>query len=245
MIAESPIVMRTSDNFIRTFTGRKFWPLAPRTEEIDVKDIAHSLSLQCRWTGHTYCHYSVAEHSIRVSRLSQWMALETNLFGHKVQASERMNKISFAREVALWGLLHDASEAYLCDMPSPLKHAPGMGQLYKQFEAQLMCVIAERFNLTPHMPSLVKDADVTLRFGFSDEIAVRVDGVVVCEDRNTYGQSPEWSGRGYVSPDRERTIPLPAGAHEIELELKRTESFGFGFIMAVEGEGLSFKDALF
>jgi len=92
---------------------------------------------------------------------------------------------------------------------------------------------------------LVKDADVTLRFGFSDEIAVRVDGVVVCEDRNTYGQSPEWSGRGYVSPDRERTIPLPAGAHEIELELKRTESFGFGFIMAVEGEGLSFKEALF
>ena len=105
-LLEMPRVPRASNNFIRTFTGRKFWPLSPRPEEIDIQDIAHALSLSCRWTGHTYCHYSVAEHSLRVSLLAQQLILAEN--------SSRNNVvITSAREIALWGLLHDASEASL------------------------------------------------------------------------------------------------------------------------------------
>jgi len=147
-----PRVIRTQDNFIRTYSGRKFWPLAPRVEDIDIHDIAHSLSLVCRWTGHTYCFYSVAEHSLRVSLLAQQLILNQS-------TSRSSNVITLAREVALSGLLHDASEAYLCDMPSPLKHAPGMGHLYQGYEARLMWAISVRFDLMPHMPSVVKDAD--------------------------------------------------------------------------------------
>jgi 5'-deoxynucleotidase YfbR-like HD superfamily hydrolase len=154
-VLEIPRVMRTQDNFIRTHTGRKFWPLDPRVEDVDIQDIAHALSLVCRWTGHTYCFYSVAEHSLRVSHLAEKMALADwrNAMGKATGGHD------WARRVALWGLMHDASEAYLCDMPSPLKHATGIGQLYKAFEKRLMEVIAERYDLTPHMPAVVKDAD--------------------------------------------------------------------------------------
>jgi 5'-deoxynucleotidase YfbR-like HD superfamily hydrolase len=154
-VLEMPRVMRTCDNFIRTFTGRKFWPLDPHADEIDIQDIAHSLSLQCQWTGHTYCHYSIAEHSLRVSLLAEKRALE-------FQHGQPGHRIEFAREMALWGLLHDGSEAYLCDLPSPLKHVPEFGGLYKSYERRLMEAIAERFDLLPHMPTLVKDADKVL-----------------------------------------------------------------------------------
>lgn len=154
-ILEAPRVMRSEDNFIRTYTGRKFWPLDPKPEEVAIEDIAHALSLICRFTGHTYCFYSVAEHSVRVSHLAEKMALADwrTLMGKAPGAH------SFARKVAFWGLLHDASEAYLCDLPSPIKRAPGIGQIYKSFEARLMDCIAVHFDLTPHEPALVKDAD--------------------------------------------------------------------------------------
>jgi hypothetical protein len=154
--ARAMSVMRTEHNFIRTYTGRKFWPLTPKGDELDIADIAHSLSLVCRFTGHTYCFYSVAEHSLHVSEKAAALVFEA---ADRRHAGRPHEVVTLAREVALWGLLHDASEAYLCDVPSPLKHAPGIGQLYKQFEAQLMEVIAAHFDLMPHMPSVVKDAD--------------------------------------------------------------------------------------
>ncbi|MBF0612521.1 MAG: hypothetical protein HQL55_15470, partial [Magnetococcales bacterium] len=82
---------RTPDNWIQTFTGRQFWPLAPVLEHIHVQDIAHALSLLCRFNGHCQKFYSVAEHSLHVATI-------------------------LPPELAGWGLLHDASEAYLADL---------------------------------------------------------------------------------------------------------------------------------
>lgn len=70
--------------------------------------------------------------------------------------------IAMAREIALWGLLHDASEAYLKDMPKPVKHAPGMGEMYRAIERMVMAEVIVRFDLMPHEPSVVKEADVIL-----------------------------------------------------------------------------------
>lgn len=83
-------------NWIQTYTGKCFYPLDPRPEDIDIRDIAHSLSMLCRYNGHCRKFYSVAEHCVHVSKL-------------------------VPPEHALWGLLHDAEEAYTSDIPRPLK----------------------------------------------------------------------------------------------------------------------------
>ena len=122
-------------NWIQTFTGVQFWPLDPRSEEIVIEDIAHALSLLCRFNGHCKRFYSVAEHSVHTANL-------------------------LPQEIKLWGLLHDASEAYIADIPMPVKrNLPD----YKKIEINLMRAIAERFGLLSWpMPQEVKHVDAVL-----------------------------------------------------------------------------------
>jgi hypothetical protein len=54
-------------SFIHTYTGKHFYPLTPDAALIDLRDVAHSLSMQARFAGHTRDFYSVAEHCVRVS----------------------------------------------------------------------------------------------------------------------------------------------------------------------------------
>jgi hypothetical protein len=128
-------------DFIETHTGRRFRPLEPDAANIDVRDIAHALSHQCRFSGHVIVHYSVAEHSVRVAEL---------LYARRLP-----------RWVQLWGLLHDASEAYLVDIPSPLKCTPVFAE-YRAAEARLMRAVCERFHLQLEEPAAVKQADADL-----------------------------------------------------------------------------------
>lgn len=125
--------MRNGD-WIETFTGRKFYPLDPRADEVDIRDIAHSLALQCRFAGHVREFYSVAQHSILVGLL--------------VPKPDR-----------LWGLFHDASEAYLVDLPRPIKHDALFGERFRQAEYRLMLVISNAFNLPWPEPESVRLAD--------------------------------------------------------------------------------------
>ena len=60
---------RPRSQAIRVASGELFWPLQPRENEIEIEDIAHGLSQICRFTGHTRSFYSVAQHSVLVSRL--------------------------------------------------------------------------------------------------------------------------------------------------------------------------------
>jgi uncharacterized protein len=66
-------------------------------------------------------------------------------------------------EHALWGLLHDAAEAYMCDLPRPIKYEPGM-EAFKRVEKRIEAAIVERFDLTPGEPKAVKDADIRLLY---------------------------------------------------------------------------------
>lgn len=118
-------------DWMQTFTGRQFWPLDPRADEIYIEDIAHSLSLQCRYAGHCLRFYSVAEHSVKLS-------------------------FAVAPENSLWALLHDASEAYLVDLPRPVK--PFLVG-YKPAEAIVQRAVCERFGLPIDMPAEVHQAD--------------------------------------------------------------------------------------
>lgn len=86
---------------IKTYTGIMFDPLNPKSEEIKILDIAHSLSMLCRANGHFFSFYSVGQHSINCAR----------------EAAAR----GYSRRVQLACLLHDASEAYLSDVTRPVK----------------------------------------------------------------------------------------------------------------------------
>lgn len=109
-------------SYITTVTGKHFYPLNPNPQDIDIEDIAHALSLICRANGHFKYFYSVAQHSIACSE----------------EAAER----GYSLEVILGCLLHDASEAYLCDVTRPVKkHIPQ----YLRAEEKLQDVIWKRF----------------------------------------------------------------------------------------------------
>jgi uncharacterized protein len=128
------IAMTRKGDWIQTYTGRKFWPLDPRPEEVQIEDIAHALSMLCRFNGHTTEFYSVAEHSFHVSCL-------------------------LSGEHALVGLLHDASEAYLSDVTRPVK--PFL-EGYMRIESDLMGAIAERFGFSWPPHGDVKRADTAM-----------------------------------------------------------------------------------
>lgn len=125
--------MNRHGDWMSTYSGGRFWPLDPRADEIDIHDIAHALSMACRYAGHVQRFYSVAEHCVLLCD-------------------------SFAGRPALqrWALLHDASEAYLVDVPRPLKrHLAG----YADAEARVMAAVCGRYGLPPDMPAPVVEAD--------------------------------------------------------------------------------------
>ena len=122
-----------SHNFITTYTGKQINPLDPDPAMIDIVDIAHHLACLNRFCGALERPYSVAEHSVRVSCL---------LSGRN----------------ALAGLLHDASEAYLSDLSTPIKHSSGMGA-YRDAEARLQAAIYERFGVGDFDREAVRRAD--------------------------------------------------------------------------------------
>lgn len=133
--------------YFRTFTGRQVCSLSPSPDEIDIDDIAHSLAYQCRFLGHTDGFYSVAQHSVLVSQI-------------------------VPEQDALWGLLHDAAEAYLGDLPAPIKREPEM-HVYRAAEERLLEAVATRFSLPPAIPDSVKQADrIVLATEFRDVTTV-------------------------------------------------------------------------
>ena len=118
-------------DWMQTVTGRKFWPLDPNPDDICIEDIAHALSMLCRYGGHTLRFYSVAEHCCHV---------------HDAAAPE--NK--------LWALMHDASEAYISDVIRPIK--PFLTG-YKATEKAVMSAVCTKFGMSEIEPEEVSILD--------------------------------------------------------------------------------------
>ena len=118
-------------DYIRTYTGIDFTVFDPKVEQICIEDIAHALSHLCRYGGHCDHFYSVAQHSIAVSYLVE-------------------------PQNALCGLMHDATEAYLVDMPRPIKYKINQ---YREIEDKLHLVIAEKYQLPKVIPDDVHMID--------------------------------------------------------------------------------------
>ena len=152
-------------HWIQTASGRQFWPLDPRPEDLDLGDIAHALSNLCRFGGHCREFYSVAQHSIHVSCEVQPRALKAA------------------------GLMHDATEAYLIDLPRPIKDALPE---YRVAEDRLWRVIAKRYGLPEVLPEEVKEADERM-------LATEQRDLMAAPPREwEFGHEPyDWNVRGH------------------------------------------------
>jgi len=117
---------------IITVTGRRVWPLRPSEGDVSLEDIAHALSKTDRYMGHAPVFFSVAQHAVVVASM--------------VPPAARA-----------WALHHDDSEAYLRDLPAPLKALPELA-FYMQAEQEWMATIGRRFSLGP-FPEVVAAAD--------------------------------------------------------------------------------------
>jgi len=163
-------------SWIQTYTGRKFLPLEARVEDVDIRDIAHSLALLARFNGHCLRFYSVADHSVRVAA-------------------------ALAPEHAPWGLLHDAAEAYLSDLPRPVKQE---SLWFREVEDRLLQVVAQAFSLPWPVPDPVWRAD---------------DVLLATEARDLMAPAPEDWGLA-AEPLPERIEPL--GPEDAERAFLRT-----------------------
>lgn len=149
---ESEALVTRHGDWITTYSGGKFWPLDPQPEDVLLEDVAHALSLLCRFTGHVARFYSVAEHSVLVSRL-------------------------VPRRLALAGLLHDAAEAYVADVSSPVKHSEEFAA-YRTIEQRIQAAVYRRFGVPEEMNPEVH----------------RVDGMLCStEARLLFREPPVWA----------------------------------------------------
>lgn len=119
---------------IQLASGVAFSLMRPDMSRIEVDDIAHALAFICRFTGHCRAFYSVAQHSVLVSRV-------------------------VPAEHAFAGLMHDAAEAFIGDVSKPLKV---MLPDYKAIEERVEAAVFARFGLPATLPQCVKDADRVL-----------------------------------------------------------------------------------
>lgn len=125
--------MSDHNTVMHLYSGRTFDLGDIEHQTFDSRDIAHGLSMLCRYSGQTDLFYSVAQHSLLVSEY-------------------------VPTDDALWGLLHDASEAYLVDLPRPVKYLEVM-KPYRDLEARVQAAICDQFGLPHEEPASVAKAD--------------------------------------------------------------------------------------
>jgi hypothetical protein len=124
----------------QTFTGKPFWPLDARPEDIDIRDVAHALSLVNRYNGHTPEPYSVAQHSVLVSYAC-------------------MDLPEYQDGDEFLGLMHDTPESNIGDMISPMKKFVSQ---YLEAEKNLWAVYCRKFWMPLQLPPSVLKADLTV-----------------------------------------------------------------------------------
>lgn len=120
-------------DWISTFSGGRWYPLDPRIEEVKIEDIAHSLSMLCRYNGHCKFFYSVAEHC--------WLLSYAVPDPYKLEA-----------------LVHDGSEAYMSDIPRPFKYSDSMA-LFREIEDKNAEVVYNYVGLSYPESAIVKQYD--------------------------------------------------------------------------------------
>lgn len=148
--------MNRKDFWVETIGYKELDLPIPKLRAIDPQEIAHALGMMCRFNGHIPFHYSVAEHSLHVSRLAEKLMREKDHPRSPISQEE-------IRLVSLAALLHDASEYVLADVVAPVKWMWDQDgdRGYRDLERGIMCRVMERFGLghTMWIHELVIQAD--------------------------------------------------------------------------------------
>lgn len=127
-----------------TFSGQQFFYDAPEEYDYTIQEIGHVLARVCRFAGHLEEHYSVAQHSALVAEEVSLVYPDSS------------------RALLRAALLHDASEAFLLDIPRPMKRLPGF-EAYRELEDRTQRAILRRFGLEDwHEHAAIKGADMRL-----------------------------------------------------------------------------------
>ena len=150
--------------WFQTASGRAFFPHHPEPEDVFLSDIARGLSMQCRFNGQCNSFYSVATHSLLIS-LRVAPVEELDVLKRATSAIGRAAYVDLVH-LGLVGLMHDAAEAYVGDLVSPIKHVEAL-RPFRDIENQIARAISMRFdylsyssgNKSYETAPVVKEAD--------------------------------------------------------------------------------------
>jgi hypothetical protein len=158
-------------HFIVTVSGGRFWVLDPRAEDVRVTDVCHALAFKCRWGAGCRVFYSVAEHSLNVGRIARMLA-EVDGFPDPELAG-------------MYGTIHDGEEAYLPDIPRPVK---AMLKGWPRIAARVQDAVQEAFHLPPPPAEIV---DYVHR---ADSIALVLESRLLFDDeaRRAFEEDPHF-----------------------------------------------------
>lgn len=154
-----PLRGRDVAHALITVTGRFFWPMQPHPSEVHPMDIAHGLAMECRFGNQYKHHNSVAWHSVALSYI-------------------------VPKHLAKWALIHDASEAYMIDVPRCLKRQEPFLSFYTEIEDKLLSVVAEALDMEEttmpeelhYYDSLMSRTEMLVGFGDAGEAKLRAMG---------------------------------------------------------------------
>jgi 5'-deoxynucleotidase YfbR-like HD superfamily hydrolase len=202
-------------NWMQTLNGTKWNLMAPRTADVDFREIAHALSVLPRFLGHTTKPYSVAEHSCHV---------------HDYLDREGLNET-----VCLWGLLHDAHEAFTGDLTTPLKAAliasaeenSGEGDVVrkalKDVQARQDDVIFAAAGLTPALARM----NPNTRNAMGAQVKAADRACLVAERHAVMGPSPApWDAPYEGVPDTRIKVEGWTSAFAARAFLRRLDHYG-------------------
>lgn len=125
--------MQNDYDFITARSGKYFPFSNPTADDINPLDIASGLSKICRFGGQCRMHYSVAQHSLALADMVKEQPV-----------------------LRLYALLHDAAEAYIGDLPRPIKHQLPQ---FMELEQRIMAAVWDWAKLPPELPAEIKYMD--------------------------------------------------------------------------------------
>ena len=197
--------------YLETVTGKVVNVIEPSPEQICIDDIGWGLSRMPRFCGHTITQipYNVAQHSVFVAEEVK------NIFKNLEHGLEDYPELQpFLNEILelhsakvepfrtiILAALHDASEIYTGDIPSPVKQIPELRVIIKKVEHNLMAAIYEAFNLsepTELQEKIIKHAD---------KIAQKIEAHAFMQSRGNH-----WPNMPHISLEKLQKFEAPKKA---------------------------------